>query len=726
MLTDTYIPKVLKTLIFVGLFSILFIPFIVDRSMFFPFITGKGFTFRIITEIITALWAVLFLIDKQYRPKFSWILGAFFAFIVSLGISTIFSENPYKSFWSNFERMEGLITILHLFAFFVVASSTLLTEKLWTRFFSTSLGVSFGIAIYGILQLMGKFPINQGGVRVDATFGNATYLAIYLVFHVFLALFLLLRSRSNMLRIVYAVPIPFLLFILYETQTRGAILGLIGGLFISACLIAFKEKENKILRNISLGVVGVLVLLVIGFIAIKDSAFVTNNPTLVRFAEISLSNTPNQARYYVWPMAIKGFLERPIFGWGQESFNYVFNKHYDPRMYNQEVWFDRTHNVILDWLVAGGIVSLFFYLALFGMSLKYLWYLQSLSETDKSILTGLFVAYFFHNIFVFDNLISYLIFFSILAFIHSLAGREWKRFSFEISEPGAQVAAAVSLVVLLFLLYTANIVPIMASKTFIQALSPQKDNNLSINIENFKKALAYHSFGDSEIREHLSLTAASVIRNPSVQNDIKMQFANLAAEELDKQLALTPNDTRYQLFAATSFNAFGSYDKGLQYALQATESSPKKQVVYFELGTSYLGKKEYDKALEAFKTAYELQPSFLTAKVIYTMGAIYAGNEALAQELLSTLPPETVYSDNRILQAYAVKGQYSRVLEILGNRIELNPEDTSTRLSRAGVYLELGNRVQAIKEIEEIIRLKPEFKDQGEYYISEIRAGRNP
>jgi O-antigen ligase len=72
-------------------------------------------------------------------------------------------------------------------------------------------------------------------------------------------------------------------------------------------------------------------------------------------------------------MAIKGIAEKPFIGWGQESFNYVFNKYYDPRMYNQEQWFDRAHNVFFDWLTAGGILGLGTYLFFFGTLLWYLW-----------------------------------------------------------------------------------------------------------------------------------------------------------------------------------------------------------------------------------------------------------------------------------------------------------------------------------------------------------------
>ena len=716
--------SILKYIIYTGLFAVLFLPFYVDVTMFFPFITGKGFAFRIIVEIITTAWIILFLKDKAYRPKFSWIFVTFAAFILSLSISAILSENSYKSFWSNFERMEGLITTLHLFAFFVVASTMFSTQKLWTRFFNTSLIASLGIALYSFAQLAGKITINQGGVRVDATFGNAAYLAIYLVFHIFFAFFFLLRSENKFHRLAYGSLALIHLFLLYETQTRGAILGLLGGLFITSALVALTEKENPRLRKISWGIIGGIVLLVIGFISIKETSFVRNNPTLVRFAEISL--TKDQARTYVWPMAIKGFEERPLFGWGQESFNYVFNKYYDPRMYNHEQWFDRTHNVILDWLVAGGILGLSLYLLLFVFSLKYLWKTDNLSSVEKSVLTGLFVAYFFHNLFVFDNLISYLLFFSLLAYIHSFSGKEWKISAFDINARIQQIISALVIVAFLFILYTANIVPIKANKKLIEAISPRQDGNISLNLEAFKKALSYHSFGDAETREQLAQTTNNIVKAPSISNEFKVQFAELSMSELQKQLTLTPEDTRYQIFAAVSANGFGNYEQGLIYGLQTVKSSPGKQTAYFELGTSYIGKRDYENALETFKKAYELEPSFQDAKIAYIVGAIYAGKKDLEKELLSTLPEQVAYFDDRLFRAYVAKGEYSHVLEILAKRIESDPKNSSHRFSRAAVYLELGNRTRAIKEIEGIIEIQPEFKEQGEFYIKEIRAGRNP
>ena len=161
-----------------------FIPLIVDSSMYFPFITGKNFAFRILTEIIIGLWGALAIRDAKYRPKFSLISWCVAVFVAIIALADAFGVYPYKSFWSNYERMEGLVTLIHLLGLFFVTASVLKTEKSWSRFFHTSIFVSVILGIYGLFQLSGAITINQGGVRVDGTLGNATYLAVYKLFHI--------------------------------------------------------------------------------------------------------------------------------------------------------------------------------------------------------------------------------------------------------------------------------------------------------------------------------------------------------------------------------------------------------------------------------------------------------------------------------------------------------------------------------------------------------------
>lgn len=726
------IDKTLSYTILFGLLLVLFVPFIIANYQLFPFITGKGFTFRIGVEVLLALWVVLFLRNKAYMPRFSWIMGSLLIFTGIIGIADAFGLNPYKSFWSNYERMEGYISILHLLAYFFIASSILNSEKRWNVFLNTSVVSSVIMAIYGLLQLAGKFAINQGGVRVDGTFGNATYLAVFMLINVFISLFLLFRAKGENIwlkRSAYIVAIIFQTIILYNTATRGAILGLIGGALVTAVLIALFGKNWPGFRKTAIiGLVGILVVIG-GFFAVRNTQFVQESKTLSRFATLSVEELKTQGRRYVWPMAIQGFKERPILGWGQENFSYVFNKYYDPRMYNQEPWFDRTHNIFLDWLIVGGILGLLGYLSIYFFLLWYAWRgKHQLSFIDKSILTGLIAGYFFQNLFVFDNLISYIYFFSILAYIHSQSVQQksppnWLA-KLSSANTGIQSAAALVLVILLAVgIYFLNVKPILANRTLLEAIDPNRSTPEQ-TIERMQKVFEYNTFGSPEAREQL-VSIFSRYSDSSISTELKQKYVDLTREQFEIQTTETPQDTRYLLFGGSVLSRFGDFEKAKEYLQKAHETSPKKQNILLELGLSYMTSGDLKGGLEQFKKAYEIEPSNPEARVFYAIAAIYSNNTALVNELLAPLDERTVVTDDRIISAYATSGKLPEAIILLERRLKYDAS-LQTYFSIAAAYLQANQRTKSIEVLKTASNLFPQNKEQIDFYISEIQAGRNP
>ncbi|MBI2046274.1 MAG: O-antigen ligase family protein [Parcubacteria group bacterium] len=728
------INTILRRIIIGGIFLVPFIPLIVVPSMFFPFITGKNFAFRIIIEIVFALWLILAYRDSSHRPRFSWVFAAVSAFVGIITLADFLGENIYKSFWSNFERMEGLITIWHLGAYVLVAGTVLNTQRLWWWFANTSIGASAIVSIYSIVQLVRTLSLHQGS-RLDATLGNPTYLAVYMLFHIFILAFLLFRHRgAQWVKWIYGALMTAELVVLYYTATRGTILGLIGGALLAAFLVMVFGKEYPRARKITAGVFIGILALAGAFLAARNTEFVKTSPVLSRFANISPSEVTTQSRFIIWGMSIQGFKEHPILGWGQENYNLVFNKYFEPRLWRQEPWFDRSHNIFFDWLIAGGLLGLLSYLSLFGAILYYLWRKSSdnhFSLVDKSILTGLLAGYFFHNVFVFDNLISYILFFSMLAYMHAMAVETAKANAF-VNNNGEEMTnkhaglifGPIVLIALVSVLYVVNIKGILTAQSLLQALAPHQEGPEK-NLEFYKKALSYETFGTSETREQL-LQAASQAADINVSPDLKQQFAALGGDEMQKQIKQMPNDARYQIFMASFLNRTGNFDAAIPYALRAIELSPKKQAMYFELATSYLNKKEYDKSLATLKTAFEFDQTYDRALVVYAMAALYAGQNDLAKELLVSVYGTMIIDDDRLIGAYAATGQYDKVIAIWKLRLEKDPNNPQYHLSLGASYLQIGERQQAINEIQKVIIINPQFKDKGEYFINEIRAGRNP
>ncbi|MBI3632278.1 MAG: O-antigen ligase family protein [Candidatus Vogelbacteria bacterium] len=731
--------RILRNIILVGIFLIPLIPLYIANTMFFPFITGKNFLFRIIVEIIFSAWIILAFRDKSYHPGKSLIAYSVGAFLVVIAVADVFGASFYRSFWSNYERMEGLVALTHMCAYFVVLCSVLNTEKLWNRYLKTILSVGVVLFLYVLGQLGGLLTVDQGSWRVDATLGNSTYLAVHMLFLTFISAFYYFRARddksaisSTLSKWTYAILSVVYFFVMYKTATRGALIGLFVGVLIMAVILVYRGSDR--VKKISFNTLAALLALVLIFYAARNSPLVKSSTTLNRFSEISWSQLTNEPRLMVWGSALQGFKDHPILGWGQDNFNLVFNKYYNPGMYSQEPWFDRAHDVFFDWLIAGGILGLLAYLSIFGTALYAIW---KKSETlkftllDQALFTGMFVAYFVQNIFVFDNLVSYTMFFTLLAFLHYVS-RETVMVSLNTKPVRMnqdeqfilQFVASLVLICLVLSLYFLNIKPILTSKALIRALSSQ---DLKQGLEDFKEALSYKTFGTTETREQLAQRVVN-LRSMNIDNSLKLEYFNLAKDELTKQIEFAPDDARYRVFLTSLYSSYGQGDAALEQAQKAVMLSPKKQTIIFELVSVYINKKDYDKALEAAKFAYELEPINVEAAKIYATVAVYAkkDNDPIIQDIMKKNFGDDVPNDDRFIGAYAATGRYDKVLAIWKKRLVSDPNNPQLHLSLAASLLANNQRSAAITELETVIQLKPDFKVTGEHYISEIRAGRNP
>ncbi len=668
--------NILKWVIYIGLFLIPFVPFLVYSSLFFPFITSKAFTFRIIVEIIFGAWIILAALAPEFRPRKSIILYSLLAFVFIIGLADVFGVAPMKSFWSNYERMEGFITILHLGALFLVIGSVL-KEKGWKWWWNTSLIASALMIIYGLFQLMGLAEVHQGGVRLDGSIGNASYLAVYMLFHIFIAMMFFLRENKNtVLKWTYGVLIFGQVFILYYTATRGAILGLLGGLLIIA-LLNLRNKEDRGMQKTSMIGIALFVVLVGGFLLMRDSAFIKSSSVLSRFSNINLAEIKTEGRSFVWPIAVQGIKERPLLGWGQDNFNYVFNEHYDPKMYRLEPWFDRAHNIFLDWAIAGGILGLLAYLSLYVTLLISIWRKsEELSYIDRSVLTGLLAGYFFHNFFVFDHLVSYILFVSVLAYVHARSHKQSEWGVALSQEKTFYFVAPVVVVLLGFGIYFINIKPINANTNLILGLQTYQIEGAGKlkAMDYFKKAYNESRLGRPEVVEWIVSSAPSILGG-TLSVEEKNSYFTFAKNAIEKQAEDFKGDARYQLLAGAFFSKTGQLDEAITYLKRAQELIPGKQQVYIELGSAYINKGDSVNALENFKKAYEMAPDNMDAKMIYLIGAIYVGDRILTDKLIKEIPEETLVTDTRITSVLLETKNYTTLIKLLERRLALHPED---------------------------------------------------
>ncbi|MBI5644467.1 O-antigen ligase family protein [Candidatus Kaiserbacteria bacterium] len=734
--------KTLRYVVLGGIFLLPFVAIFVSESLFFPFITGKNFAFRLIVEIITAAYLALSFVRSDYRPRRSWALLALAVFLFVIALADLFGAYPMKSFWSNYERMDGWVTLAHLFVYVVIAASMMNTEKLWRWLLWVSLGVSVYLALYGFLQVVGLSTLGQGGAaglsaRIDATFGNPIYLAAYMLFHIFIAAIMwsqswMERARGSRLApsLAYGSIIVIDTLALLFTGTRGTMIGLFGGALLSALILVILARNSRVVWRFAFATVVVIVFLAGAFWTARDQAWVKKIGFLERLATISTSDPTVKARFINWSIAWEGVKERPILGWGQENYAIVFDKYYDPRMYAQEPWFDRVHNIVFDWLVAGGFLGLLSYLSIFLATLWLLWHrsvneVHAFSIPERSLLTGLLAAYFCHNFFVFDNVTSYILFGTILGYVifrtskHSKASILFgERFLFPVSAlPYITVGAAI---LLWGVAWTVNAQALVANRAIIAALNTQGD--ASKTLAAFKRSISYGTYGSQEAREQLA-QAATQAASLSIPNTTKQQFYDVATSELQLQAKASPLDARFPLFLGVVYEAYGNNAAANDAFTQALKLSPRKQRIFFEIGQNALRRGDLASALNAFKEAHELAPQFLEPTIYYAAVLIRAGDFTKSDALLEPYIATGEAADPRTLAAYIDRKRYDKVAKIWQALVATNPQDVQPYFTLAALYYQSGDKARAIEALEAAKRAHPEVKTQADELIGQIRSG---
>lgn len=697
--------------IYSGLALILLVPLVVTTSMYFPFITGKNFLFRIVVEIIFAAWLILAAREPAVRPRRNILLWSTLGLLVVSTLATIFSVNPYHSFWSNFERMDGLITQIHLFLYFLVASSVLATRGAWRNFFNWSLAVAAVVAGYGTLQLFGALPIHQGATRLDASLGNSAYLAVYLLFHLFLAAYLAAtdeRSR-RWLQGIYSLLGLWFLLILYYTQTRGTIIGLLGGLVIAGGLLAWRGSKKA--KQTALGLILALLVLIGLFVSLKNTALIQGSETLQRLASISLHEQTVESRFAIWQMSLEGVREHPVLGWGPESFIYVFSKYYQPNLWNQEPWFDRSHNVFLDWLVAAGALGLLAYLTLFGSAI-FLLIRRDFAQVPTSIearreaigsalLLGLLAAYLCHNFFVFDNLVSYILFYSLLAYLAAvkIPGASRRLGGPQVYSAGFNsVLLGLVIISLAASLYWLNLKPILASQNLIQAMTT---NSPAERLTFYQTAFGLKTFASHEALEQYLATANQMLE-PAVPVVVREGYSRLAVEQITAESGLAGPDARFAMVIGSFLTNVGRYDDALVYLNQAKVYSPNKQAVYFQLASVYINQQNFTKAFETAEAARQLAPDYPEANVMSILVAIYGGRFDDANRLLIAKKDNpSVILDNRLMTAYSFAKRPDEAAKLNNLRVDLYQQLIKADSNNVANYTALSDLLTELGQVDQ-------------------------
>lgn len=387
---------------------------------FYPsHIAPQTFLFRLIVEAMLFVYLVLVLRNSAYAPRTSPMMWAVAVFIAVQALAGIFGIDPLRSFFSDFERHWGLITIIHFAVFFIIVSAVVREERSWRWLLAVSVGASALTAAYGTYQ----FFFEDIG-RIYSTIGNPGFFATYLLLNAALALWLALGSFfARPWRFVFGGVAVLNAVVAVLTGTRAAMLALAAGIVVMGCGYVFwYEHKTKRIKMFCAALLVVFVLVGGAVLAFAHTDF-GRKVGISRLAIFSLSDVTTRTRLFAWQAGTRGFLDAPILGAGPENFKAVFNKYFDAKFYTYETGeteFDRAHNIFIEQLATGGGIGLFSYMGMFAVFLYALWRGRNAGAigAHASIMLGAFVAaYFVQGFFNMDTLTSFLPLFLVFGYV---------------------------------------------------------------------------------------------------------------------------------------------------------------------------------------------------------------------------------------------------------------------------------------------------------------------
>jgi len=688
---------------------LVFIPIVI-----FPFVFSKLLVFQILVGLTFPAYLLLAWMEPRYRPGRHILYGAIIAYFIAIALSVIFAVDPTRAWWGNQERMNGLFTLLHFFAWLTMTISILVRWEQWRSLLNYQIVLSVIMAIVALLQK--PFPnllLFPAQSRVGGLLDNPIYMGAYQIFNLYFLALLFIKHPSKHARIWYGIAALIDVSAFVAAQSRGALLGLAAGVVAFALYYAIFTKNKKVRFRV-LGAAAALFIAYGLLFSLRNTTWVSQS-SFSRFTNFSGSIS---TRLIAWNIAWKGFLERPITGWGFDNFHLLFNIRYNPqslRFGPYETWFDRSHNTILDVLSMTGILGFITFAAIYLTLFYSAWRAFRKGWIDlpvSAVLFALPIAYFVQNLFVFDHPAAFSMSFLLYALVIASTRGEFigqKAQKAEDKHEGKRAFSWTAFGILqalaLILVWKTSVLPFEASRLAIHANQLFAARQFDAAYDGYQQASRTWT---PYLDEQSFLLSRDLITLAAQGNLTKIprwkEFYQLAKDLSEEEIRRHGKNTHPHFIYARLLHEVAAYlpmdlgDIERQYRA-AIETSPKRQQLYYGLARLYLQTKRPQLAVDIYRQVRDFDPELGEGHWMYGLSLYYdlSSIQDGAKELVASQAVAYRYAlqDAReiipLVDAYVTLKDQAGLKKYVLDRLQNFPKGTAV------VYAELAQKLQDAK-----------------------------
>jgi tetratricopeptide (TPR) repeat protein len=193
----------------------------------------------------------------------------------------------------------------------------------------------------------------------------------------------------------------------------------------------------------------------------------------------------------------------------------------------------------------------------------------------------------------------------------------------------------------------------------------------------------------------------------SVDPDVKITGCTAliqAGQDTTKNLSVIYNNR------GIAYDDKGDYDRAIQDFNEAIQLDPNDETAYYDRGYAYNKKGDYDRAIQDFNEAIHLNPNFEIA--YYGRGNAYINKDDYVRAIQEfddaiRLNPKDANAYNNRGVAYQRKGDYGHAIQDYNQAILLNSNYTVAYTSRGYAYFAQSNLTAAIADFLHTISAAP-------------------
>lgn len=317
-------------------------------------------------------------------------------FLLTLFISSIFSHYKSVAFFGILTRDEGFFMILVYVVLYIASANYIKITEKKLDFWIISADI---MALYGIMQFWGFNIVNiifKDGKPFKESIGfigHRNFFSTYLVIFLFLSFirYIYYGKKKNL---IMSMP---LFAALLCTLTRS---GWVAFLAVSVLGLFTVIKRTDCIKRA--GVVFLSYALIFALLNTLSNGGILNRGQTIINDTVNFSEDAGSHRVKIWKMGIEMFKSSPIIGYGPDTFRMVSmdicpDKALD-FILSTKSYADKAHNEFIEYMVAGGLLTLLAYIGFVLSILKGLWRKRKndLSKVFMLFLIGYLIQSFFN------------------------------------------------------------------------------------------------------------------------------------------------------------------------------------------------------------------------------------------------------------------------------------------------------------------------------------------